>query len=1529
MRKAWKLFRAVVSALLLVVVLLPAALYVLLSLNPVQEGVRIAAETELSNLLGADVSIGYVRIHPFRRLNVDDVNVTIGTDTIARIGTISAGIEIMPLITRQQFVVDYALVDGLDLAVTRPQPDAPLNIQPILDRLKSDNKGPHKQFSLEINTIIVRRAAARYDVLSVPPADSLRFDPSHIAVRDLAVNAFIPVLTDKTYIINLDHLSFEERSGFSLEKLTGNFTFAPDSLSVADLSLALPNSRLSFRPIGMAYSSPDKILQNLTNKPLIIATGSDCLLYPPDISQFVPVLGILDSVIGFGLEAEVSTDAIALRSLEIEDVSGNAFNASFSGNVRGLADKDSLKYDLAEGRISINGPELKSMLGNIIPSGISKELNKMPDLRFRLNGTGTVAAGHVDIHSAGTPGQITARASYRHFGHIYKLSGDVDIKELNIGLLTSDSKLGKLDAAISGNATLARKIVDAHVDADIDRFDFKGYSYTGTEVAFDLSKDNKAQVSLNINDPSAQLMAYGIYDCGPDPTLHATALANNIDLVSMNLFDKYPGKRLSAKLNVEVTDFDPRNLAAEVRLNDIAWTDSLGQGIRIPLVNATATAGEYSNTLELSSPFISGKLLGNYDFARLIPTLKGMAAHFMPALGWEMPSSDEDKETDRSNIFRFDFDLKPCHEISQLINLPFTIEYDGNISGQVDSSTGYADILVDLPYISQGNKLIEFTSAFAKLDIANDKSMVYATTQMPTKKGDMNLAAVITGANNKIDTRIEWGLQRSIPINGTLDVSAELYRLVSDADSRFPVEASVNFLPGSINFGEDTWNIEKSQIDITADNIFVKDFALDTGRQRIEIDGSAGDNPDDMLSVGLNNIRLIHIFETLEINNVLIDGNATGRITAKNLLTKEPILECPRLHVDSIGYNSCYFGDADVLARWEGERRAIFLDANLDGFEGKKSHIYGDIYPMSESLDLNFVADSIPVGFLRPFMAAFTSSISGRATGRCRLFGTFRDLDLEGDVFADNVKIKVDFTNVTYSATDSIHIRPGSIDLKDITIRDPEGHTANLNGYVRHTFFNAPRFKFDITDARDLLCYNVNSRLNPDWYGTIYGNGNAAIDGHPGVVNIGVKMATGPRSSFTFVLSDRLDAENYSFLNFRDVTPDSIRPVVADNDPTPTAIKKIKNRLGQQNEDSPSDYNMDIVVDATPDATVTLVVDPVGGDEIKAQGSGSLHMVYRSANNDLNMWGKYTVQTGKYQFTLQDIIIKDFTIKNGSEIQFDGDPYGVKTKLSAYYATNANLTDLDESFQQDKEVARTNVPVHALMNVSGDIRQPAIDFDMEFPTLTSDTYRKVKSIVSTPDMMNRQIIYLLALNRFYTPDYMASTTKGNELFSVASSTISSQLGNMLGKLSENWSIAPNLRSDRGDFSDVEVDVALSSRLLNNRLLFNGNFGYRDKALNNDQFIGDFDIEYLLNKSGTWRLKAYNRYNDRNYYVRSALTTQGVGIMLRRDFDSMLSFLHPKKKKKKKNEPAATDTTETSKKALPVKILHNNDTDSIK
>lgn len=279
----------------------------------------------------------------------------------------------------------------------------------------------------------------------------------------------------------------------------------------------------------------------------------------------------------------------------------------------------------------------------------------------------------------------------------------------------------------------------------------------------------------------------------------------------------------------------------------------------------------------------------------------------------------------------------------------------------------------------------------------------------------------------------------------------------------------------------------------------------------------------------------------------------------------------------------------------------------------------------------------------------------------------------------------------------------------------------------------------------------------------------------------------------------------------------------------------------------------------------------------------------------MTMFGKYTLEKGNYNFTLQDIIIKDFTIRDGSSISFQGDPYAAILDIEAVYSLNANIKDLDETFANDKEINRTNVPVHALLRAKGLMSQPDISFDLEFPTLTTDAYRRIKSIISTDDMMNRQIIYLLALNRFYTPDYMNNTKQNNELTSVASSTISSQLSSILGKMSDNWSISPNVRTERGDFSDVEVDLALSSQLLNNRLLFNGNFGYRDNTYNtrNSNFIGDFDIEYLLNKNGSLRLKAYNHFNDQNYYVRNALTTQGVGIVWKHDFDRPLDFLRRK------------------------------------
>ena len=138
--------------------------------------------------------------------------------------------------------------------------------------------------------------------------------------------------------------------------------------------------------------------------------------------------------------------------------------------------------------------------------------------------------------------------------------------------------------------------------------------------------------------------------------------------------------------------------------------------------------------------------------------------------------------------------------------------------------------------------------------------------------------------------------------------------------------------------------------------------------------------------------------------------------------------------------------------------------------------------------------------------------------------------------------------------------------------------------------------------------------------------------------------------------------------------------------------------------------------------------------------------------------------------------------------------------------------------------------------------------------------------------MNMQMLYLLGLGKFY----MESSTgrQSDMMSSVLSSTLSGQLNNMLSHIidNNNWNIGTNLSTGEKGWTDVEVEGILSGQLLNNRLLINGNFGYRDNPMSNSNFVGDFEAEYLLNQSGDIRLKAYNETNDR-YYTKTNLTTQ--------------------------------------------------------
>ena len=1210
---------------------------------------------------------------------------------------------------------------------------------------------------------------------------------------------------------------------------------------------------------------------------------------------------------GKNLKFDVNSDNLLVENLNLETHNGN-LKFGFAGNLSNLSNISEIQYDVNNINLEAQHDivaQLAQMIPNL-PPRVQELLNNSGNIKIDGSASGTLNDILANTRLSTAYGDVRLDGEF-HNGIEKRVKGHVVASDLALGTLVEKKDLlGNISADLMVDGNMGRdSVIVGKLKGKVDYIDLKGYRYHNITADVNMNGLN-FDGELAINDPNGKVNLDGIVnmDSG-DANYSFNLVAQNVNLAKMNLTDKYGANNLNVKMSANLTGFDPNSIEGTINIDDASFINSVtGKGFHLNNLTVEANRTDYPQHIDISTDFLRGSIEGDVDFTTIVPAMKEMAAQCFPKFMNEFTQSEAGV-----NEFDFNFVIEPNEEfesyVSSYVHLPVKLLYKATLNGHFSeiSSNFIADL--NLPYLQQGNKIIEGTTVHVEKPEGDNNVMLSAKTIYPNKKGNISLNVDANAVNDYVDANVNWVLKRATDYHGDLNVSALLGR---DDNGKFMTEVSVN--PTQVVFNDTVWQVNQGNIKYENGVLDIDKLEGSCEDQFVRIAGRASHNPDDELKLSLKNIHLDYIFETLKINHVNFGGIATGEVVVADLFSGNPRLStAPRLHVDNLYYNGAPMGDAEIESHFDSENTGVVLGCDLTQENGRHTSVNGEIFAASDSLYLEFDADKANVEFMKPFMAAFTDEVHGQVSGHAVLLGNFKTIDLKGDVFAEDFSLKVGYTNTTYSCTDSVHIEPGMIRFEDITITDRDKNTAKLNGWLKHDAFHNPEFNFTVTDARNLLCYDISPSMNDKWYGTIYGNGNAIIAGEPGEVRIDVNMESASRSKFTFVLSDKEEASEYNFITFRDRDKKDqpvavVDTVPVENDTVPEIVRQLAKQIEQkqQQESMPSQFAIDLHVDITPEAEIVLVMDPVGGDRIRAYGSGNLRLDYNSIDDTFDMFGKYTLEKGSYNFTLQDIILKDFTIRDGSTISFDGDPYNAILDISAVYSLNANLSDLDASFSTDRDINRTNVPVNALLKVKGGISEPELSFDLEFPTLSSDVYRKIKSVISTEEMMNRQIIYLLALNRFYTPDYMQASKNNNELTSVASSTISSQISNLLGQLSENWQISPNLRSDKGDFSDVEFNLALSSQLLNNRLLFNGNFGYRDNTYNtrNSNFIGDFDLEYLLNRRGTIRLKAYNHFNDQNYYVRNAMTTQGVGVVFKHDFDRLFN--------KKKLQAPLLDTT---------------------
>lgn len=1517
----YKAVRTVAVSIIALVLGVPALLYIGLSLPFVERAIADTAEKQLSNLLHVNVTIGRLEISPFNRITLSRVVIA---DTaamehgpIAMIDRLGGSVNINASLIEQSLIINYVELIGLNGSLWQRDASSPLNIQPIIDALKPKNDKEKKQIELRINSVLIRKSAITYDRWDAPVRPSDVMDFRHLAVRDLRADISIPLIGKDAYKVSLSRLAFRERCGAEVS-LSTDFSLDNEALSVAGLDVRLDNSNIRFADIKIPIKSVKTLANDLKTAAMKIEVMKGSLVQVADMRYFVPALG--KSSLRIGIEAAMSGRADMFSVDRIRLALGQR------GEYATLLAEVAMP-DLKTSEIAVNLSDFKCYVTSpTVIETMALFKDPSPQIRNILGNT-----EHLDLHMQGryTPADAELHGNLKTALGSLLVDGTArgrltsGTAEIGLTAQTPDLAIGAVAPAkatvgsgafiIDCSASLHDgRLAKASVHADIDRIEWRNHLWQSVDITG--SYDGHSLVADVVSDdPHARFDANASAAVTRDfkrfSDLSATFVVDNIDLGLLTTKNPWNGYAASFKLTASADKVDVTAMDARADIDGLLLKSISGEDGTVNIGNIEVEMRNSATPMwaSLTSDVADASVRGVYDLSTIGGDIRHCLHRLWPSLVSCREDADNKYRHKLDNEFAFDMTLKDTRSIERFVKLPVSVIHPVDISGFVKSSAGIVVLDVDAPYLLQGKKLVENTVVNAAVNGDAGKSYLYATTSMPTKNGQLSLTLNGEGMTDMIDTSMSWAVDSKKALNGSLDLTARASR---DDDSN--LVGSVDIHKSSMTLNDTVWTIHPATFNISKDRYAINDWRIGNDLQYVNIDGVVSREPDDEINVELSSINLDYVFDILNINNVDFGGIATGDVKAKDLLSGVPQAFTDNLDVRNLSYNNCVFGDAVIKSTWDHNRQCITLDADITRSNGGGSTVDGVIWPVKDGggLDLAFTADRTGISFLQPFMSAFCSEVDGLVSGRARLFGSFSDLDLEGDAYVEDMKLTIPFTNTTYTASDSLHFRPGSIDINDLTLHDAYGNTAKFRGHLSHRYFHDPVFAFYLYDAHDFLGYDIPDNGEQPWYGKVFVNGGASVIGKPGRVDISVVASTAPKSTFGFVLSDNLQAGEYTFVKFRD------RDMLQETDSLElTPVERIKKLLKSKipGDDNPTDFNIDISVDANPNVEVTLVMDPIAGDRIRAWGSGNMRMTYASRNDDMQLFGTYTLDRGTYNFTLQEIIVKDFTIDTGSSISFHGNPYAAQLNITAAYQTTANLSDLDVSFNTDKDLARTSVPVRALLKITGDMRQPELTFDLEFPTLSSDIDRKVRSIVNTNDMLSRQVIYLLALNRFYTPEYANSGTNhgSNEFASLASTTLSSRLSSLLGTISDKWTIAPSVRSDNGDFSDMEVDLALSSHLLNNRLLINGNLGYRDKTLNPTSFVGDFDVEYLLNKSGTIRLKAYNRFNDQIFSARSALTTQGVGVVWKLEFDNLDSWIKRLRRKLIKTKPAVSDTTSVS------------------
>ena len=1491
-----------------------ALLVVLLHIPQVQSRIADGAASVLADKLGTTVSVGRVDVGWLDRIVIDDVSIDdLQGKEMLSVARAALKIDVFGL-RNGRIDISSAQLFGVNGCFYKPDSLSDANYQFVLDAFAS-NDTTHKPMNVHVNSVVVRRGNMRYDRLDMAPTPG-KFNLSHLDVRDLSTHIIMPYLTDDSVCVMLKKLSVKEASGFDLQNMTFSFQADRQRAELRDFVMTLPRTAVRMDSLVATYRFNGGTIDSTSIR--YVGRLASSVITPADMAFMDNTLSSLTHPINLSADIKGSGTSLSVANLRIDGNGGGLAVAADAGvRKEKQTGSDSLQRITWNANIEnlyVNGKEIDLIINHLAERNIRLPavVGRLGYLKMAAKGSGEGSDIIMDATVSTGIGGISMEAKAEGEA----ISARLATANLDIGALSGSKKLGALTADVSANGKRRDgKITGMNVKTAVSHFEYNEYKYgdIGVNIDYDgatLSAD------VEINDPNGEIEMYGQADIAPSngkyhiAGMRLSAAVADFCPREMKLTDRWDDAVFSCIIDADISggsataegarqtggviDVDRLNGYAAIREFTMSSEERncVLQNLRVESESAKG-----SHKLRISSDFGYANIEGEYSYRTIAGSVMSIISGKLPAL------IGTHKATAYGNSLKADIRVSDAETVSTLFDIPLSLDEPLYVEAEIDDGLNILNVR------ARGENIIYDNTGYkdAAIDIANGREgdtlavSLFATRVTEGGKA-MDIDMRARAAGDIVSSSISWDNHETHPVKGTLNSTAAFSR-----DGHGGIGVDMDIRHSEVIVDDTVWTVQPSRVAYREKTLTVDSFAVAHGNQYIRVTGRATGNAADSLIADLRDVDVGYILDLVNFHKVEFDGRATGVATVKKVFSSAPEAYS-KLTINDFTFQGGGMGVMEADVRWNNDGRAIDIDAMCNDGPTSWMPIKGYVSIGNHSIDLNFRPTNTSLEFLLGFCGSFIGDIDATATGDVTLSGDLSEINLTGTAIADG-QMTISSLNTTYHLNkDTIVFIPNEILFDNAIIHDDYGNRGIVNGALHHKHLTKLTYDLSI-DADNLLAYDFKDYGGESFYGTVFATGTCDIIGRIGSIDFNINATAGPGSFIEYDAASEGTITEQEFITWRDK-----EELMSMRQTPPSAPGKGTSGKGERPDaalrDMASDMHLNFLVNTTPDFTLRVLMDRQSGDCISLNGSGTINATYYNKGS-FEMFGNYAVESGTYKLTIQNLMTREFVFEDGSMIVFGGDPYNASLSLKAVYTVNSvSLGDL----RIGNSFAGNNVRVDCIMNIVGTPLAPRVEFDIDLPTISGDAQQMVRSLINSEEEMNQQVIYLLTIGRFYAEsshgdDETKTSATSLAMQSILSGTVSQQINNLLSSFVNvsNWNVGANISTGDEGWNNAEYEGRLSGRLLNNRLLLNGEFGYRDNANATTSFIGDFDIQYLLTPSGNLAIKMYNQTNDR-YFTKSSLNTQGIGLIMKKDFSTWRELFGKGRKKKTSATPADSVAT---------------------